>query len=93
MAQLKPGHVSDFANSMAEAIENALQSEWQTVKGSALPSAGADDRKILFVAIAQGVLGYLKANQAELISTITLQTASVTVESTVTDLELNIGTG
>lgn len=59
---IKPGSVNDFSNSMAEAIENALKSEYQAVKGQALPQGGEEDRRLLFVAIARGVVKYLKDN-------------------------------
>ncbi len=55
----KAGTVNDFADSMAKAIEDALKTEWAQVKGEALPSTGEEDRRLLFVAIAQGVLRYL----------------------------------
>lgn len=58
----KAGTVSDFEDSMAEAIEDALKAEWATVKGIAFPDAGEEDRRLLFVAIAQGILRYLKDN-------------------------------
>jgi hypothetical protein len=92
LAELKPGHVNDFTNSMAEAIENALGSEYLLANGVVMPGGGESDRKLLFAAIAQGVLGYLKANQDAFISTITLQAAGITAESTVTNLDLNIDT-
>ena len=57
---LKPGSVTDFANSMAEAIEQAFKSEWQRMKRTPLLEAGEEDRKILFSAIAQGVVRHLK---------------------------------
>jgi len=60
MAKLKAGTVNDFANSMAAEMEAAMKSEWQAVKNTALPGgAGEEDRKILFVAVARGVLKYL----------------------------------
>jgi len=92
VAELKPGHVNDYANSMAEAIATAMSKEYQLAKGVPLPSAGEADRMLLFASIAQGVLGYLKANQNEVISTITLQDGGSPVESTVTSLDLNIDT-
>ncbi len=57
---LKSGSVNDFGSSMAEAMEQAFQTQWNQAKGKALPEAGADDRRILFSAIAQGVLGHLQ---------------------------------
>lgn len=68
---LKPGSTSDFAASMAEAMFNAMQTEWQAAHGSPLPGgAGELDRKILFAAVAQGVLGYLKAHRGDLVTEI-----------------------
>ena len=67
---LKAGHVADFSGSLAEAIENAMKTEWQTVKGEPMPDTDPQDRRILFVAIAQGVLGYLNSHAADAINTI-----------------------
>lgn len=89
---LKPGSVADFANSMAQAIEQAMQEEWQAAKGVPLPSQGQGDRRLLFVAVARGMLRYLKAHQDEVLLSIT--TKDVTPGSTegkrlVTKLEIN----
>ena len=66
---LKPGSTSDFAASMAEAMFNAMQSEWQAAHGSPMPGgAGELDRKILFAAVSQGLLGYLKAHLNDLVT-------------------------
>jgi hypothetical protein len=66
---LKAGTVNDFANSLASYIDKAMQNEWQAVKGEALPAGqGEDDRKILFAAIAQGVLKFLADHGGDLIT-------------------------
>lgn len=59
---LKAGTSVDFADSLAAAIENALADEYQAAKGQALPSAGQVDRRMLFAAIAQGVVKHLQQN-------------------------------
>jgi hypothetical protein len=59
---LKAGTVANFNNSLANEMEQAFQSEWQTVIGEALPDGGERERKILFAAIAQGLLSYLESN-------------------------------
>jgi hypothetical protein len=59
---LKAGSISNFNDSMAEAMEQAFQDEWNTVKGEPLPAGGEEERKILFAAVAQGVLSYLSDN-------------------------------
>lgn len=73
MADLKAGTVAnpaDFAAGMAHYMEEAMKREWQAVKGHPLPSGmGETDRKILFAAIAQGVLRYLEDNLVKLATT------------------------
>ncbi|MGF1625585.1 MAG: hypothetical protein ACFCVH_11940 [Alphaproteobacteria bacterium] len=59
---IKAGTVASFSGSMAEAIETALRAEYQAVKGEPLPDQGLEDRRMLLVAIAQGVTRYLKDN-------------------------------
>jgi hypothetical protein len=59
---LKAGTVGNFNSSMAEAMEQAFQDEWNTVKGEPLPAGGEEERKILFAAVAQGMLSYLRDN-------------------------------
>lgn len=63
---LYAGTVADFQNSMAEAIEQAFASELLALKGATLPESSAQERHMLFCAIAQGVLGYLQANEDQL---------------------------
>lgn len=73
MADLKAGTVAnpqDFANSMAQYMEEAMKEEWFRVKGEPLHAeVGAQDRRILFAAVAQGVLRYLEDNLATLATT------------------------
>ncbi len=59
---LKPGRVSapNFTASMAEAMDKAFLAEWRAVKGTALSGLGEEDRRILLVAIAQGVVAHLQ---------------------------------
>ena len=67
---LKAGRLDNFAASLAEYIDTAMQHEWQAVKGEPLPtSQGSDDRKILFAAIAQGVLKFLLDHRVDLVTT------------------------
>lgn len=86
MAQLRGGHATDITDSMAEAIEIALQQEWPLARGVPLPTDGLQERRILFVAIARGVLQYLKDHQHEFMNSITLNG----VPQSVTDVDLNI---
>ena len=62
--QLYAGKLTDFNDSMAQAIENALND----LIGP-LPSAPpdlVDKRRALFIAIAQGVIDHLASKQAAL---------------------------
>lgn len=67
---LKAGRVDNFAGSLASYIDTAMQNEWLAVKGEPLPGGdqGSDDRKILFAAIAQGVLKFLVDHGNDLIT-------------------------
>ena len=91
---LKPGTVADFGGSLAEAIDNAMKTEWQAVKNVPLPSEGQDDRRLLFAAIAQGLFNFLRDNQNDLINNITLDNGggvgSSSEDYDVTQLELNL---
>jgi hypothetical protein len=89
MPALKAGHVNDFADSMAESIEQAMQQELLLTEGIPLPSAGASDRRLLFVAIARGVLQYLKTHQAETFNSITFSVDPAAGVAPVTSVEVN----
>lgn len=52
-----------LANSMAKAMEEELDDLHTKLKGAALPDQGREDRRMLFVAIARGVLRYLHEHQ------------------------------
>src|SRR5262249_32094343 len=63
---LRAGTVQHFGGSMAQAIEQAFAAELLALKGTPLPDSSRDERRMLFAAIAQGVLSYLDAHQADL---------------------------
>lgn len=67
---IKPGTKDDFEDSLADYIDRALQEAWRQEKGTELPEAGHDDRKILCIAIAQGIVRYLQINQASLVKSL-----------------------
>ena len=81
---IKAGTVVDFAGSMAEAMETALKAEYQNVKGEALPDQGLEDRRMLLVAIAQGITRYLKSN---------VDAWQISVETTLVNTDDAEGTG
>lgn len=61
---------------MVSAIEEALRKEWHKEKKSPLPDIGQEDRRLLFAAIARGILEYLENNQNEIFSGITIRDPS-----------------
>lgn len=62
---MRAGTVADWGG-MAAAIEQAFADELSARKGTQLPDASAEERRMLFAAIARGVLGYLDDNEANL---------------------------
>lgn len=81
---IKAGTVADFSNSMAEAMEDALKAEYLALKGEALSDQGLEDRRMLLVAIAQGITRYLKSN---------VDAWQISVETTLVDTDDAEGTG
>jgi hypothetical protein len=57
---------------MAAAMLTALPQAWKEVKGVDFPGGGQDDQRVLFIAIARGLLTYLKNNPSEIMNTIDL---------------------
>ncbi len=63
--ELKAGRIGDFDNSMAAAIEKVFDQVWENRMGYPLPEQTRDDRRMMFVAIAQGVIKHLEVNSAD----------------------------
>lgn len=59
---IRGGTRTDYAGSMAEAIEQALDAVRTEYGFDPLPSEGRADRRMLFLAIARGVVSHLAAN-------------------------------
>jgi hypothetical protein len=59
---LKAGTNLDFSGSLAEAIENALKKEWPHVMGTGQTVKSNPHMRLLCIAVAQGVIRYLKDN-------------------------------
>jgi hypothetical protein len=78
------------AGELTEAMLQALGTEWQRAKGAPLPATGVEDRRLLFTAVAHGLLAYLSAKQDQVITTIDLEQAGVRVRYQVRALDLDI---
>jgi hypothetical protein len=59
---LKAGTIGDFNNSMASAIEEEFERLWESRYGNELPETTKEDRRLFFLAIAQGVIKHLRDN-------------------------------
>ena len=75
------------ANDLANAMMNQLDEAWQIVKGEPIPSPPGDDARVMFLAIARGLLIYMEQHQNDTIKTIALGGGSAV---NVTSLDLNI---
>lgn len=79
MANLQTGtHASQDDGSMTAFIELAMQEEWLAARGEVLPAngPGAIDRRVLFAAVAKGVLRYLHEHRDDLLTSLMLDSGS-----------------
>ena len=77
------------ANDLANAMVDQLDEAWQIVKGEPFPGGSRDDARIMFLAVARGLLIYMEQHQNDAVSTIALGGGSAV---NVTSLNLNIQT-
>lgn len=61
--KLKAGSIDDFSGSMAKAMIEAFRDEWQKVRGGE-PPEDTEEMKLLFIAIARGVVDHLVERKA-----------------------------
>jgi hypothetical protein len=59
---LKAGTILDLSNSMAQAMEDAFVAQWPVVMGDRDLPADRQQMRLMFVAVAQGVVEHLKRN-------------------------------
>jgi hypothetical protein len=70
-SNLKAGSKTDYTASMASAMEAAFMNEWSNFMQGADAPAMNDQMRLMFVAIAQGVVNHLKANPVAFQVTVT----------------------
>ena len=58
--ELKAGTSKNLTGSMAEDIQEAFLNTWPTLMGDVPKPAPSDQMKLLFIAVAQGVVKHLK---------------------------------
>jgi hypothetical protein len=77
-------------NGLADAIEVAFESVWGQLKpDDAFPVDGKPDRRVLFLAIARGLLTYLEDNENAILDSITLDLGSTSQTFDVDGLDFN----
>ena len=60
------------ANDLANAMVDQLDEAWQIVKGEPFPGGSRDDAKVMFLAIARGLLSYMEQHQNDMVSSVAL---------------------
>ncbi len=77
---------------LTDAMEQAFQYEWQQKKTQPFPATGEPDRRMMFAAIARGILTYLQSSDAKaMFSDITLSDGSISNQQfTVNNVDLSI---
>lgn len=75
--ELFPGTLTNFNDSMAKSIEDALAGLMGPLP--AAPPAAVTDRRVLFIAIAEGVIRYLKQKEAAFAVTVDIGLSNVHV--------------
>lgn len=82
------------ASELTDAIEEAFAGEWAQSGRGALPGAGAAERRMLFAAVARGVLTYLDRKDNEIFRSITLgRTGGDKTKWDDVDTELDVASG
>src|SRR5438105_15687750 len=82
-----------LSDSMAKAMDDAMVDAYQKLKGSALPDKGKEDRRMLFVAIAKGLLSYLRSHENDMIAAINLTpVGGSALNVTINSVSMNINT-
>jgi hypothetical protein len=77
------------ASELADAMVAQLDEAWKIVKGEDFPGGSRDDARIMFLAVARGLLIYMEQHQNDAVSTIALGGGGAV---NVTSLNLNIPT-
>ncbi len=76
---------------LTDAIQEAFAVEWQVAKGGSPPSMGTEDRRLIFAAVARGLLQYLEDHEDELMKRITFEDSGQDRQShTVVETNLDI---
>jgi hypothetical protein len=67
------GDVSLKPSELTDAMKTAFAEEWHATNGGSPPSVGTVDPRLLFAAVAHGLLHYLDDHEEELLSRFTFE--------------------
>ncbi len=81
--QLYAGSFDEFADSMAQEIENAFSELLVEKDKNPLGLEGRDDRRTLFIAIARGVVRHLQKKQKSFVIEVPAGNQAATVTPTI----------
>lgn len=71
-----------IADKLADAMFAQMDEAWLLVKGKPIPNPPGEDARIMFLAIARGLLSYMEQHQNDMVSSVALGGGSaVTVNS------------
>lgn len=77
------------SNDMAALMEEELRTIYPDFKGIPLPETGREDRRMMFLAIARGILRHLQQEVDDTLADITFENGSP-VKKNVSEITLNI---
>jgi hypothetical protein len=78
---------------LTDAIDAAFKTEWGKIKSAPLSDAGGEDRRLLFAAVARGLLEYLSEHQEELVLSVkATKTGGAAEDYSVESISLDIQT-
>ena len=85
---LKAGTIDNLSNSMALAMENAFVDQWPKVMGDLELPVDRQQMRLMFVAVAQGVVEHLRNNPDAFKVQVTLSPGESTADGEVTAIEV-----
>ncbi len=83
---LKAGTIGNYEDSMAKAMADAFLQAWPTVMGNDPKPEMNNQMRLMFVAIAQGMVNHLYANRTSF--KVTVSNGTITLTGVVTNIEI-----
>ena len=75
---------------LADAMVAALPAAWQKVKGEPFPGGSTEDARVMFLAVARGLLTYLENHEGDMVNTICMGIPGITGDTlNITRVDVN----